>query len=52
MEAKESDVQKLWHLNYMSVFLLIQEAVGELRKRKDAAIVVLSSFTACNRVLM
>lgn len=46
LEAKDSQLSKMWDINYHSTFYLIQEALPYLRKQKDSSIVILSSYTA------
>jgi dehydrogenase/reductase SDR family protein 4 len=47
LEATESQIQKMWDINYKSVYFLIQEALPHLRKRPNSSIIILASYAAC-----
>ena len=46
LDATDIQISKMWDINYKSTFLLIQEAMPELRKRPGSTIVILSSYAA------
>lgn len=48
LDATDVQISKMLDINYKCTFLLIQEAMPELRKRPGSTIVILASYAACN----
>ena len=48
LTANESQIRKMWDINYFSIFFLIQEAIPYLRKQKNSSILLHGSVVAYN----
>ena len=46
MDAEESQLQKMFDINYKSTFLLIKESLPFLRKQEGSSIVLISTLGA------
>ena len=46
LEINEKQLRKLWEINYLSTFFLVQECAPYLRKQPNSSIVIISSYTA------
>ena len=52
LTANESQIRKMWDINYFSAFFLIQEAIPHLRKQKNSSILLHGSVTAYHLALI
>lgn len=46
LEADEAQFDKMWEVNYKSVFFLIRESLPYLRKQPNSGVVIIASYAA------